>query len=168
MNIIRNSRNWVNILPEEIQQLIWKEVFKETLDKLHEFRMYKELVKQYMKRVIKDDNIYLVFDRKNDLFYTNINDHENIYINHYTSDTLSAMFSTPTIETMHGGISPKRQVVTNFNTCGIMDSSIIDTMPKMYGLCRPIPDNWIFIGRYNEYAACRFTYVKGIRKITID
>ena len=168
MNIVRNTKNWINILPEEIQQLIWKEVYKETLGKLHEFRMYKELVKQYIKRAIKDDDIYFVFDRKNDLFYSNRNGDGNIYINQYTTSTLSAMFSSPTIETMHGTISPKTQVLSNFNTCGIMDPLIIDTMPKMYGLCRPIPDNWTFIGRYNEYAARKFTYIKGIRKIYIE
>ena len=167
---------WLDILPPEIQQKIWKIVYKDTLAKLGEFRMYQGVLRQYMRRAFRNDVRDILFNRSDDLIVIVRRDRvSSISVEHLEDETfnpktvLTGLFIAPPSasesdrrrieQTWRDG---PRTVLKQFNSCNILDPKVVDSLSKAYGLCKTVMDDWVAIGRWDERAASRFTYPNGL------
>ena len=170
---------WLDILPPEIQQKIWKMVYRNTLAKLSEFRMYQGVLRQYMRRAFRSDVKDILFNRSDDLIIIVRKDRvSSISVDHIEDETfnpktvLTGLFIAPPSasesdrrrieQTWRDG---PRTVLKQFNSCNILDPRVVNSLSKAYGLCKTVMDDWKAIGRWDERAASRFTYPDGLRQV---
>jgi hypothetical protein len=168
-------RTWLDLLPLELQQKIWREVNRATLAKLSEFRMYQGILRIYMRRAFKDEIKDVVFSRGDDVVVLRRDYHSGDYYESVVSGSvdhlaaISGLFRAPKSEAEHTRLRIRqswqdgpRTVIDKFSSCGILDPKIVDSVSKAYGLCKPVIDDWSSIGRWDERAASRFTYPDGL------
>ena len=162
---------WLDVLPLEIQQHIWRLVNQETLKKLAEFRMYRGILRLYMKKAFGNEIKDLVFSRDNKAIILREGGERErleesvVYRGIDSVEKLSGLFQCPPSATPTDAERLKRNwcsgpktVVSEFTSCGILDARIVDNLAKAYGLCKPIMEDWSAIGRWDERAASRYTY----------
>lgn len=145
----RSIKSWFDILPEEINQHIWKYVNQDTLNLVVLFGSYKKMAAPLLISKTNDLN-----DLKVE-FYSNedivINDNEN---NHITKNYL-------------GISSLLSKEIENGETCGIFDPNIIYNSNQIYRFISN-KDKWKYLGFKDFAKATFYTYTKYKLKEIVD
>ena len=159
-------RTWLDILPADIQTLIWKKVYDQSMEKIVVFGSYKAIVKSYFSRHLLSDNIIktIIVDNSDNFIQYN-NDNciyrccENVKYYRIISHLLSPSTEWTSKNNDNNEIyySEKDYYRDKFNTVKIFDKNIVNTLSKIYMLCKFVPNDWDKIGRWENLAATRYT-----------
>tara|TARA_A100001015_G_C14861212_1_gene660457 strand:- start:399 stop:971 length:573 start_codon:yes stop_codon:yes gene_type:complete len=146
------QQSWLDSLPDEIQSMIWQKYYYNCHVQIKEFGMYRGIINIYVKRHITKElyedakfsrnGKYIAFQysSNNKRYYNIIETEDSVY------NEILGLFSS------YASGSKQRIYYKIFN------ESIVPDITYLYGLCKPIPNNWEFIGRAEDIVAGRFTY----------
>ena len=161
--------SWLDILPEDIQTLIWKKVYDCSVEQIAVFGSYKALVKCYLSKHIfhnnnnNNNNIKAIVMDNNDNFIQQNNDNrfyrcgENVKYYKIISQMMSPSSDWDSNNNNEEFYCAKKFYRDKFNTIKIFNKNIVDTLYKIYMLCNFIPPDWNKIGRWENLAATRYT-----------
>ena len=159
--------SWLDILPEDIQTLIWKKVYDCSVEQIAVFGSYKALVKCYLSKHIfhnNNNNIKAIVMDNNDNFIQQNNDNrfyrcgENVKYYKIISQMMSPSSDWDSNNNNNEEFyCAKKFYRDKFNTIKIFNKNIVDTLYKIYMLCNFIPPDWNKIGRWENLAATRYT-----------
>jgi hypothetical protein len=161
----KRYKSWLDILPEDIQTLIWKKVYNSSVEQISVFGSYKALIKCYLSRHLfnNNNNIKSIIVDNSDNFIQQNNDNrfyrwgENVKYYKIISQMLSPSSDWDCNNNYDDYCSAKKFYSDKFNTIKIFNKNIVDTLYKIYMLCRFVPDDWQKIGRWENLAATRYT-----------
>ncbi len=156
--------SWLDILPEDIQTLIWKKVYDFSVEQISVFGSYKALVKCYLsKHIFHNNNIKAIVLDNSDNFIQQDNDNrfyrcgENVKYYKIISQMMSPSSDWDSNNNCQKFYCAKNFYRDKFNTIKIFNKNIVDTLYKIYMLCKSVPDDWEKIGRWENLAATRYT-----------
>ena len=137
-----NTVSWFDVLPDEINDKIWKMVFNKTLSNIKKFGRLKE----YFHKDHKTGLLLNCFNRHNIPFalhdnlppdthswnrFNTLNDELILLINEYFGDHI---------------IYNDNNLFIAEHTIKYLNRKIINTTDKIFNLCKPIHKEWKYIG----------------------
>jgi len=150
----QTQQSWFDILPHDIQEVIWREYYKNCLLQIQEFGQYRAIIRIYLERLFK--NKYY-----NDIKFMRNSNHDMIVRWKGNYNESPSWFRPSFGESLH------KELVPLF--CSFDDTYSVKTyykifhdrigliIPALYGICKAVPADWDYIGRAGEMAASRFT-----------
>ena len=147
----QKPQSWMDILPEDIKNVIWREYFKAPLLQIREFGMYRGIIRIYMQKHIHKnyyDDVKYSRDGRHVVLRCATNMKQHCIVNeeqdtHYNIVSLFSSYDTQTRERTY---------------YKIFDDSIVTNVKSLYGLCKAVPENWDYIGRAEDIVAGKYTY----------
>jgi hypothetical protein len=167
-SINQTFHTWLDILSEDIKHIIWKQYYQNvTIPQIHEFRQYQSIVRIFIKNHLNckfyDDMAFTrdgkLMVRKLTTDYDQIETEYNPQIMWFTNDMCNLNYNT--ITGFFGMFDYTGLVSGIFHETNIspFNRNIVRDIETLYGLCKTTPDNWDYIGRFDETGASRFTKI---------
>jgi hypothetical protein len=149
------QQTWLDILPNDIHELIWREKYKECFTQIQLFGQYRKIIRIYLKQLFYSK------------YYDDIKfsrDGKQVTIRHPTPHTNRPMWAESScpghiykelcpLFTSYGNNFSER---VSFR---IFDENIVPDIITLYNICKDVPENWDYMGWAGETAASKFTYM---------
>ena len=146
---------WLDILPMEIQNLIYQFVFKDTVKTLNLFTNYKKMCQVIIKKSRNMDILKNIeFSSKEEVFLKQNGVDYNLHCLQYIDKHNVTHIISPLARyfNLNFNFNP-----ANGETCGVFDSRIINNINKVFRLVNYI-DNYNYLGYRDIAKATKFTY----------
>lgn len=170
----QNSKNqittWMDILPEDVKEVIWKQFYKtNVMVQVQSFGQYRGIIRIYIKNHLKgkfyDDMKYSrnnrIHIRSEHKIESDIQPHRNTLSDEiiwYTNNVHDECHKS--ICRFFGEFNYSINEYQTNKGDYIFNPKIINSIEMLYGICKLTPENWDYIGRYDETSARRFTMIE--------